>query len=1182
LVRSHFMGLTVEPFRLELLSRVAKALEFSPPPHDLVGVHSCTPLGLLLSQSSSTTLKRRPHLVVTPDLETAETFRASVQFFDPQAQVHVLPPFDVGAYSNLYPSPKVIAARLRWLQAAQAAHGGEIFVATAEALMQKTLPYDVFRKNSLTIHRHSSLPESFIQFLISLGYVSSPTVEDVGSFSARGGVLDIFSSAHPQPVRLELFGDQVESLRFFDPTSQLSTEDVTSFTLLPAREVIYSDENRQKISVALQKAAEGRDVAKDELQEILRSVSQAKPFYGIDYLLPYFYERLDSPISYFSGAIDYWIYDHLDVTRIVDEFLSETKSAYQSAENQVLRVSYSSLYQTFDQLPLPPESATIRVNKTSLVDSNESAEKVIDFKSSPVTEFANQAHMIAHDPDQLAQYVQAKFQEWRARGHAIYVSSQTQSGAERLRLVFERAGYQVLQLGADNFMWSETQEELRKNLKTVALITRTLPESFRLPEEPLVFLRDEDFWGRRRTRRHNAASNETVERADALSFGDLQLGDFVVHRVHGIGLYQGLKIIDVDGAQSEFIELHYKDSDRLYLPVYRVGQLHKYAGPSSTHMIDKLGGVGWAKTKTKVRGQLRDVAARLLQLYARRAQAQRPAFQEPDSEYSRFENTFPYEETEDQMRAINDVMEDLVKDKPMDRLVCGDVGFGKTEVAIRAAFRAVQEHKQVAIIAPTTILTYQHYENFKKRFAHWPVIVRELNRFVLPADVKKTLAELREGKVDIIIGTHRLLSKDIGFKNLGLLIIDEEQKFGVTHKERLRHLRESVDTLVMSATPIPRTLNMSLVGIRDLSLINTPPEDRLPTRTFVCKYDAETIRKAIESEIRRGGQVFFLHNRVQSIDEAASRLREMVPSIRLAVAHGQMDEERLENTMLKLFNHELDVLVCTAIIESGLDVPRANTIFIDNAHTFGVSQLYQLRGRVGRSKERAYCYLLLPPEKRIDPVAHERLRIIQENTALGSGLRVAQYDLELRGAGDILGEDQSGHINAVGYELYLELLEEAIHAQKGEKFTEAEVEPEINLRVSALLPDKYIPDIRMRLYYYKILSQIRSEEDVNRVEDELKDQFGSPPESVLNLLGLMYIRHLCRELGVRDVSAGKAVLSIAFTAQTSLPPQEILRLTTKDNKKYQLTPDQKLKVRMNEITWLRVVDELRYLLSLCK
>ncbi|MCB0412082.1 MAG: DEAD/DEAH box helicase, partial [Bdellovibrionales bacterium] len=463
-----------------------------------------------------------------------------------------------------------------------------------------------------------------------------------------------------------------------------------------------------------------------------------------------------------------------------------------------------------------------------------------------------------------------------------------------------------------------------------------------------------------------------------------------------------------------------------YLPVYRIGQIQKFSGPANTAMVDKLGGQGWEKTKTKVRSHLRDVANDLLKLYAQRAQLERPPFSPVDQDFLSFEAAFPYDETKDQLKAIESIIEDLTHRRPMDRLICGDVGFGKTEIAMRAAFKAVQDGKQVGVIAPTTVLTFQHLETFRRRFRGWPLQIKGLNRFISKSDQTTTLAELKTGAVDILIGTHRMLSKDVEFKDLGLLIIDEEQKFGVRHKERLRKIKNSVDTLALSATPIPRTLNMSLMGIRDLSIINTPPVDRLPTRTFVCRFDAETIRKAVESEIARGGQVFFIHNRVQSIYALADELRSILPNVRMRIAHGQLPEDELEKAMVAFFNHEVDLLLCTTIIESGMDIPRANTMFIDQAHQLGLSQLYQLRGRVGRSKERAYCYLLIPKNKTLDKDAQERLKVIQENTALGSGFKIANYDLEIRGAGDLLGEDQSGYINAVGYELYLELLQEEI------------------------------------------------------------------------------------------------------------------------------------------------------------
>ncbi len=665
-----------------------------------------------------------------------------------------------------------------------------------------------------------------------------------------------------------------------------------------------------------------------------------------------------------------------------------------------------------------------------------------------------------------------------------------------------------------------------------------------------------------------------------MAVGDLKPGDLVVHVKHGVGQYEGLKLMPIGGVESEFIQVAYKDKDKLYLPVYRVGQLQKYSGAATTTILDKLGGTSWEKTKSKVRSHLRDLASELLELYAKRAEAQRPSFHLDEQDITQFEKGFPYEETEDQLRAIEDIRKDLDSTKPMDRLICGDVGFGKTEVAMRAAFFAIQDRKQVAILAPTTVLTFQHFETFKKRFEGWPVRIQVLNRFVSTADAKKVIAGLKDGSVDIVIGTHRLLGKEIAFKDLGLLIIDEEQKFGVAHKEKIRKFKINVDTLALSATPIPRTLNMGFVGVRDLSLINSAPVDRLPTRTFICKWEPETIRKAITSEIARGGQVYFIHNRIQSIYGLVDEIRQIVPEARIRVAHGQMGEEELERTMLAFFNHEIDVLVCTAIVESGMDVPRANTMFIDRADLFGLSQLYQLRGRVGRSKLRAYCYLVLPRDKKLDKDAQERLRVIQENTALGSGIRIAQYDLELRGAGTILGEEQSGQIDAVGYELYMELLNEALAEAKGEEADDAELDPEINLRVPAMIPDSYIKDVRLRLGFYKALAEIRSEEDLNRIGDELRDQFGPLPDPVLNLMGLMLIRRQCKDLGVRDVSAGVKSISLIFTEKTKLNPEVVIKLAMRENKKYAITPDNRLNIRMNNITWTAVYEELNLLLKM--
>ncbi|MBC7370262.1 MAG: transcription-repair coupling factor, partial [Bdellovibrionaceae bacterium] len=775
--------------------------------------------------------------------------------------------------------------------------------------------------------------------------------------------------------------------------------------------------------------------------------------------------------------------------------------------------------------------------------------------------------------------VKQKLTRWKEDGYKVFVGIKNQTQMDRLAHFIDRLDFKPLKVDAQEYLWDTWTQDQTSSQNIIHIIPRYLPESLRLEEEHIIFLREVDFFGKKQRAAETSGAEDFQKKAKRLSFGDLKPGDLVVHVKHGVGQYEGLKLMPIGGIDSEFIQVGYKDKDKLYLPVYRVGQLQKYSGASQTTVLDKLGGVGWEKTKSKVKHQLRDIAHDLLALYAKRLELYRPPFVFNDGEYAQFESGFPYEETNDQLRAIRDITKDLTGDKPMDRLICGDVGFGKTEVAMRAAFFAIQNQKQVVVLAPTTVLTFQHLETFKKRFEGWPVTVRALNRFVSASDAKKTLKECAEGKVDILIGTHRVLSKDVAFKDLGLMIIDEEQKFGVTHKEKMKKMRNSVDSLTLSATPIPRTLNMSLVGARDLSLINTAPVDRLPTRTFVTKFDEETIRKAITAEIGRGGQVYFIHNRVQSIYGLADEIRAIVPEARIRVGHGQMNEHDLEKTMLEFFHHEVDVLVCTAIVESGMDIPRANTMFIDSAHMFGLSQLYQLRGRVGRSKARAYCYLMMPRGKKLEKDAQERLKIIQENSALGSGIKIAQYDLELRGSGNILGDDQSGHVNAVGYELYMDLLQEALAEAKGEDMTDIELDPEINLRIAAMIPESYIADIRIRLSYYKALADISSNEELDRIEEELKDQFGDIPEATLNLMGVMLIRKLCKELGVRDLSAGIKSISLIFTEKTLLKPETAIQMAMRENKKYSLTPDNRLNIRMNNISWGSVYEELEYLLK---
>lgn len=1142
------------------------------------GTSSEAAISYFLSQSLSKEINGLPRLVVVSSLDEAQLFTQQMQFFSPHFRCHLLQHHDISFYSGLYPSPAVTQSRVEFLYWAARAQKNDIFVAPISALLQLSVPFFEFSKRCHVFKKGDELPADMAQFFNLLGYQPAPIIEDKGQYSIRGGIVDVFSPADSAPVRLELFGDQIETLRTFSTINQRSLDEVTQLNLCPVYETDLSDDRLEKTITSFRKTLKERKVLQSEIEETVRSLTLKNYFPGNEFLLSHNYDKLVSPLDHFSSGLNIFLLDPAEISRVGDQYYQELLQESKVPSTHLFHPDLQKVQMPFEKLQWPDESRIFQFSNLSYLDDQSENEERVSYKTLPLTEFSNLAQNLVPASESWQKNALPKIAKWLEDGYKIFICVKSATQIDRLKVLLLRLDLKIEIAHADSFDWVSWLENTK-----ITLIPRPLGETIQFVDEKIIFLRDDDFFGRKQ-RSAASASGTSYEqfsaKAKSLSFGDLKPQDLVVHIKHGIGVYEGLKVMNVGGVESEFIQVAYKDKDKLYLPVYRVGQLQKFSGPSATSVLDKLGGTGWEKTKIKVKSHLRDIASELLNLYAIRSEIKRDPLTLDEFGYAQFEKSFPFDETDDQLRAISDLQKDLNSDKPMDRLVCGDVGFGKTEVCMRAAFQVVQNKKQVAVLAPTTVLTFQHLETFKKRFAGWPTEIRSLNRFVSAADQKKTLAELKEGKVDILIGTHRLLSKDVVFKDLGLLIIDEEQKFGVLHKEKIKKLKNNVDTLTLSATPIPRTLNLSFTGVRDLSIINTAPVDRLPTRTFISKFDAELIRKGITSEIARGGQVYFIHNRVQSIYGLMDELRTICPDARMRVAHGQMEEHELEAAMLAFFNHEIDVLVCTAIVESGMDVPRANTMFIDQAHMFGLSQLYQLRGRVGRSKARAYCYLLLPKDKRIEKDAQERLKIIQENSALGSGIRIAQYDLELRGAGNILGDDQSGHVNSVGYELYMDLLNEALSEARGENIPDRDLDPEINLRIPALIPDSYIADIRIRLSYYKALSEIKSQMDLDHIEAELTDQFGEIPEPVVNLMGLMLIRKQCKDLGVRDVSAGPKNISLIFTERTRLKPEAAIRLAMRENKKYSITPDQRLNIRVNNITWSAVYEELNYLLSL--
>ncbi len=1145
----------------------------------VVGANPVLTSSLLLSQSLSKDLSDLPRLVIVSSLDQALLLKEQVEFFTPHLKSYILRHYDVSPFSGLMPSPEVRNSRIEFLYWAAKAQKNDIFIVPVAALLQLSTPFKNFQSRCHKLLVGSEVPEDLAVYFNSLGYQSTPVVEDVGQYSLRGGIVDIYSPAEKAPMRLELFGDQIESMRSFSIADQRSLDEKRELHLAPVYEVELNDDTVEHIIENLRIEFTARGVTPTESDETLRSISFKNYFLGSELLLPYCYDQLSSVLDHFNSDLHFYFLDVAEISRVADEHWQEIETDYQQNiknTSVVFCPPPARIVQKYENVSWPQNNIRFQFSNLSFLDEILPNEARVEYLSQPLTEFTLLAQNMTAGSDAWLKAAGPKITGWLHSGYKIFVSTKNPTQLERIKSLLQRLELNFDVAAENEYLWQDWFDQS----EVITLLHEPSAVTGLLNEEKIIFLRSDDFFGNKQARKTQTSYDEFASKAKSLAFGDLKPNDMVVHVKHGIGLYEGLKIMNIGGVESEYIQVAYKDKDKLYLPVYRVGQLQKFSGGAHTNALDKLGGLGWEKTKIKVKSHLRDIAAELLQLYAKRSEIERPAVGFDDIANAQFERGFPFEETIDQLKAIRDIQKDFSSNKPMDRLVCGDVGFGKTEVAMRAAFQAVSAGKQVAVLAPTTVLTFQHLETFKKRFTGLNYNIRSLNRFVSPADQKVTLKELKEGKVDILIGTHRLLSKDVVFKDMGLLVIDEEQKFGVTHKEKIKKMRIDVDTLTLSATPIPRTLNMSFTGLRDLSIINTAPVDRVPTRTFISKFDKELIRKGIQSEIARGGQVYFIHNRVQSIYGVADEIRQILPGARLRIAHGQMNEEELEGAMLAFFHHEIDVLVCTAIVESGMDVPRANTMFIDQAHMFGLSQLYQLRGRVGRSKARAFCYLLLPRDKKIEKDAQERLKIIQDNSALGSGIRIAQYDLELRGAGNILGDDQSGHVNSVGYELYMDLLNEALAEAKGEDLPDRDLDPEINLRVPALIPDAYISDIRIRLSYYKALSDVSSNEEMDRIESELRDQFGPLPEPVVNLMGLMLIRKQCKDLGVRDISAGAKNISLIFTERTRLKPETAIQLAMRENKKYSITPDQRLNIRMNSITWSNVYEELTYLLTL--
>ncbi|MBN2307609.1 MAG: transcription-repair coupling factor [Candidatus Hydrogenedentes bacterium] len=993
----------------------------------------------------------RPLLLVTPNRIESEAAFEDALTFAGEARCALFPAWEVLPTDAMAPSDDIVAERMNTLmRLAAAAESGErlVVVAPARALLQHVPQPTGLAEGtlSLSVGEEHDL-EDLIRRLAESGYERELMVEQRGHMSVRGGIFDIFPISSELPCRIEFFGDEIESIRRFEPETQRSVDHIDTITIPPRSEkrLLAKDAHRDGPAASL------TDYLPDNAL-----VAVDEPAAVVDEAFKVTEQFADEP------AFMAWNDLHARLNRFTR--LSLAQVAYTGARNA-------------------PRFSVVTGSMTSW-----------------------QGH---------ADDFWDRLQRWDADGYTVVILAANSGERRRLKELVEEHGYRP---GHDPF-------DLRIEIGR-------LRAGFSSPQDRLAILSEREIFGRhyvRRTRRRFEAS------AAITTFSDLKAGDFVVHIHHGIGRYLGLKRFA--GKAGDFLAIQYSGGDKLYVPVTSIDAVQKYVGgDGALPKIDKLGGATWARTKSRVKKAVRDMTEELLRLYAARESQEGRAFSDDTPWQAEFEESFEYDETPDQARAIVDVKGDMQSPRPMDRLVCGDVGYGKTEVALRAAFKAVVGNTQVALLCPTTVLAEQHYLTFSERLADYPVTVEMLSRFRSPAEQKRTVERLKSGEVDIVIGTHRLVSKDIQFKNLGLVIIDEEQRFGVAQKERLKHLRATVDVLTMTATPIPRTLNLALLGARDMSVINTAPNDRLPVHTCIHHFDERLIEEAIRRELARQGQVFFVHNRVRTILPFADLVSKLVPGVRLGVAHGQMPEGELERIMTRFIHGAIDVLVCTNIIGSGLDIPNANTIIINNADHFGLAELYQLRGRVGRYKHRAFAYLLVSGDRALTEDAQKRLKALEEFSTLGSGFRIAMRDLEIRGCGNLLGGEQHGHIAAVGYETYTQLLMDAVAELKGAP-AKRRLLPPCEIAIDAFIPGEYVPSEAQKITLYKRMTAANSIEDVEEMQDEIRDRFGAPPRPVQRLLAVMRTRALGADAGASRIVAGKGGVTVEFDTGHALTRQ---------------------------------------------
>ena len=1031
--------------------------------------------------------------VITPDSETADTLLTDLRFFSWLSASHPaifsFPYWEILPYDTIPPHTEITHVRMSGYRALLSDTQG-IFVIPANSIIQRVITPVILKRLIKKLHTGMELEkDALAAHLVDIGYEPSDLVSSRGTFSLRGGIVDIFSPGEDNPVRLEFFGDTIESLRSFDPQTQRSVKQIDSVIIMPAKEPPHL-----------------------VIPAGCGDTGSLFEFISYDNIVVF-----DEPLVIKTHITEYW-------SQIWDTYKDVLLQGRRVFEPEKLYMPWEEIAETRCLFNRNLDIESLPIEGTTSVSINSTSSLLADIiqKGSPLKEIAERLDVYRKD-------------------NTLIIVSPTDGQAERFRDVLMEYDVPATVTDSENiaksFIISDHNTEHENESMPVFIISGHLSSGFLYQDASLLFITEEEIFGKRSRRR---PLPKQKARPFQTSFQDLRAGDYVVHLQYGIGQYDGLVRKTLSGGEGDFLCIRYSGGDYVYVPVNKMELVQKYAGAEGhAPHIDKLQGSQWEKTKRRVEKAIEEIAEDLVELYAARMVLERPPYPQENILMKEFESSFEYEETPDQLTAIEDVMRDLGTQKPMDRLICGDVGYGKTEVALRAACKVVLEGKQAAVLVPTTLLAQQHYQTFSMRFASFPVRVEMLSRFRSHQEQKKIMKALADGTVDIIIGTHRLLQKDISFRNIGIFIVDEEQRFGVSQKERLKQLRKSLDVLSLSATPIPRTLQMSLLGIRDLSIIETPPEDRHAIHSVIIPFDKKIIRNAILREFDRGGSVFFVHNRVETIAGMANLIQELVPEARIGVAHGQMNEHLLENVMMRFINGDYNLLVCSAIVESGLDIPAANTIIINRADIFGLADLYQLRGRVGRSGHQAYSYLIVPTEDTISGDAKKRIKAIQELTGLGAGFRLANKDLEIRGAGNLLGRRQSGQIASVGFELYTQMLDRAVKNFKGEKVEEDFI-PTINLQIDSFIPEEYVSDSSQRLSLYKRLASIREETLLISIREELIDRYGPLPVHVENLLNIIEIKLLACLYRISKIEGGEGGIFFTVDPQVTTKNKDIL------------------------------------------